>query len=182
MSTQTVLPNVPVSTMSLRDLIRHIIDTHHVYLRNELPLLEGRIAKMCANHGHDHPELFAIQQTLQDLRDDLTSHLMKEEQVLFPYIAGIEEAKSTGVPTPHACFPSVRFPIRMMLMEHDGAQELLATLRATSNNYAPPEFACENGREFYTRLEGLEKDLREHIRVENDELFPKAVELEEAER
>jgi regulator of cell morphogenesis and NO signaling len=179
MSTQTVSPAAPTPTQSLGELIHHIIDTHHAYLRNELPFLEARIAKMCANHGQDRPELFAIQQTLQDLRDDLTSHLMKEEQVLFPYIQGIEEAQRTGLPAPEACFPSVRFPIRMMLMEHDGARELLANLRFTSGNYTPPDFACVNGREFYTRLEGLEKDLHEHIRVENEELFPRAVALEQ---
>ena len=67
----------------------------------------------------------------------------------------------------------------MMLMEHDGARELLANLRSTSSNYTPPDFVCDNGREFYKRLEGLEKDLHEHIRVENEELFPRAVALEE---
>ena len=175
---------MPIQTPSttLTELIQHIIDTHHVYLRNELPFLEARIAKMCANHGQDRPELYAIQQILQDLRDDLTSHLLKEEQVLFPYIRGLEEADRTGMPAPEACFPSVRFPIRMMLMEHDGAKELLANLRSTSANYTPPDFACDNGREFYTRLEGLEKDLHEHIRVENEELFPRAIELEEAQQ
>jgi regulator of cell morphogenesis and NO signaling len=179
MSTQTASP-LPVSAQSLSGLIQHIVETHHAYLRNELPFLEERIAKMCANHGQERPEMYRIQQILQDLRDDLTGHLMKEEQVLFPYIRGLEESQQTGRPAPEVCFPSVRFPIRMMVMEHDGAVELVSELRSVSYNYTPPEFVCANGREFYTRLEGLEQDLHEHIRVENEELFPRAVKLEEA--
>jgi regulator of cell morphogenesis and NO signaling len=179
MSTQASSIQNPAATQSLGELIQHILDTHHAYLRSELPFLEERIAKMCANHGQDRPELFAIQQTLQDLRDDLMNHLQKEEQVLFPYIQGLEETRRTGGPAPEACFPSVRFPIRMMLIEHDGAQDLLGNLRRSSSNYTAPDFVCDNGRQFYTRLEGLETDLLEHIRVENEILFPRAVELEE---
>lgn len=179
MSTQTSpVPNA-IAGQSLGELIEHILATHHAYLRTELPVLEERIAKMCANHGKDRPELFAIQQNLQDLRDDLTSHLSKEEQILFPYIARLEQSHTSGGASPDACFPSVRFPIRMMLMEHDGARELLAALRTNSSNYTPPDFVCDKGREFYTRLEALEADLHEHIRIENDVLFPRAVELEE---
>jgi regulator of cell morphogenesis and NO signaling len=179
MSTQTAPVQIAIAGQTLCELIEHILVKHHAYLRSELPFLEERIAKMCANHGKDRPELYAIQQNLQDLRDDLTSHLTKEEQILFPYIAQLERARSTGAPNPEACFPSVRFPIRMMLVEHDGAQELLAALRRNSNGYTAPDFVCENGRAFYQRLEGLEADLREHIRIENDVLFPRAVELEE---
>jgi regulator of cell morphogenesis and NO signaling len=179
MPTQTTTFETRETTATLRELIDHIVTTHHAYLRSELPFLEERIAKMCANHGHDRPELFEIQQILQDLRDDLMSHLMKEEQVLFPYVAGLEKARAAAAPAPQACFASVRFPIRMMRMEHDGAQDLLMKLRGVSGNYTAPDFVCGNGREFYTRLEGLERDLKEHIRLENDTLFPRAVELEE---
>ncbi len=175
MSTQTAPVQNAIETAPLVDLIQHIVSTHHAYLRSELPFLEQRIAKMCANHGKDRPEMFAIQQNLQDLRDDLFSHLGKEETILFPYITQLEQSGNR----PEACFPSVRFPIRMMLMEHDGAQELLQALRRNSSGYTAPDFVCENGREFYTRLHGLEVDLLEHIRVENDVLFPRAIKLEE---
>ncbi len=177
-SSTAVLPQT-LATQSLSELIAHIVDTHHAYLRTELPFLEERIAHMCANHGQERPELFTIQQTLQDLRDDLTAHMQKEEHVLFPYITGLEQANAAGTPKPEACFPTVRFPIRMMLMEHDGAQDLLANLRRASDGYTPPSFVCERGAEFYTRLHGLEADLKEHIRIENDVLFPRAIELEQ---
>ena len=176
MSTETA------TTPCWRQLITHILDTHHAYLRDELPYFERMIAKMCANHGQDRPELFATQQILQDLRDDLMAHLEKEEQILFPYISQLEESQEHHLPAPEACFPSVQFPIRMMLMEHDGAKDLLQNLRRTTGNYTAPDFACENGRAFFTRLEKLETDLHEHIRLENEILFPRSVELEESGR
>lgn len=163
------------TTQSLSEVIDHIVGTHHAFLRNELPFLEARIAKMATNHGDERPELFGIQQMLQDLRDDLFAHLMKEEQILFPYIAQLE----AGPEPPRGCFSSVQFPIRMMLMEHDNATVLLANLRAATDNYTPPAWVCDRGAEFFTRLAALDADLREHIRIENDVLFPRAIALEE---
>lgn len=174
---------MPTDTaQSLTSIIQHVMDTHHVYLRSELPFLEERIAKMCANHGKDRPELFTIQQLLHNLKDDLLDHLAKEEQILFPYATALEAALEKGTPLPHACFPTVQAPIRVMHMEHDAAQDLLQQLRATTANYADPGCYCENGTEFYRRLAALDADLHEHIRVENDVLFPRAVQLEESVR
>ncbi len=164
---------------NLRTLVAHIVDTHHAYLRRELPRLEAIIAKMSANHGEERPELFQIQQLLQDLQDDLSTHLMKEEQVLFPHIGGLELSRETGGPAPHSCFESVQSPIRMMFMEHDRVQTLLQELRAATANYKPPQaMTCDCALRFYKGLADLEADLLEHIRVENDELFPRAIELE----
>lgn len=169
-----------VAQQSLQGLISHIIETHHVYLRRELPRLEATVGKMSANHGHERPELFQIQQLLQDLQDDISAHLLKEEQVLFPYVAGLERSIDTLEPPPVACFPSVQFPIRMMFMEHDRAQALLLELRSATANYTPPKgVTCDCAASFYKGLADLEADLLEHIRVENEELFPRAVALEE---
>ncbi len=168
------------STHTVASLIQHIVQKHHVYMRNELPFLEARIAKMAGNHGEQRPELYTIQQLLQNLRDDIFSHLDKEEQVLFPYAVALEASHTTGAPAPHACFPSVHFPIRVMLTEHDTASGILAELRAVSSNYTVPEWVCDNGAEFFRRLEAMDKDLHEHIRVENEELFPRCIEMEGA--
>jgi regulator of cell morphogenesis and NO signaling len=170
---------VVAAAQTLRDLTTSIVETHHAFLRNELPFLEERIAKMATNHGQERPELFSIQQMLQDLRDDIFGHLMKEEEILFPYIVQLESAAAGQGEAPHGCFPSVQFPIRMMLMEHDSATVLLANLRAASDNFTAPAGFCARGQEFYTRLAALDADLREHIRVENDILFPRAIALEE---
>ncbi len=170
----------PAARSTLQGLIQHVIDTHHVYLRRELPRLEAIVAKMSTNHGHERPELFQIQQLLQDLQDDLSAHLMKEEQVLFPYVAGLERSSETPEPPPTACFSSVQFPIRMMFMEHDRAQALLHELRSATANYTPPKgTTCDCAASFYSGLAELEKDLLEHIRIENEELFPRAIAMEE---
>ena len=168
------------ATRSLRSLIGHIIAKHHVYLRQELPRQEEIIGKMTANHGNERPVLFSIQQLLQDLRDDISAHLLKEEQILFPYVEGLEAAETEGGEMPHACFPTVRGPIRVMFMEHDQAQSILKELRAATGNYTPPkDSTCDCAKKFYQGLADLESDLLEHIRVENEELFPRAIELEE---
>ncbi|MBS1873829.1 MAG: hemerythrin domain-containing protein [Acidobacteria bacterium] len=167
-----------LSSKPLRDVIEHVVSTHHVYLREELPYLERMIGKMAANHGKDTPFLVTAQRIILELKEDLLAHLAKEEQVLFPYVAQLEEAGAA----PEACFPSVQYPIRMMMMEHDGATDLLVNLRRVTNGYTAPDFACENGRAFFTRLAAFEADMYEHIRVENQVLFPRAVELEESGR
>jgi regulator of cell morphogenesis and NO signaling len=160
--------------MALRDLVTHIVDTHHVYLRRELPRLEAIIEKMSANHGQERPELFQIQQLLKDLRSELLVHLAKEEQVLFPYIEALDSGSRAD-----ACFPNVEFPVRMMLLEHDRAQSLLLELRAATSNYTPPpSTTCDCARRFYKGLADLDSDLMEHIRVENEQLFPRAIELD----
>jgi regulator of cell morphogenesis and NO signaling len=165
---------------SLRALTARIVDTHHTYLRQEMPKLEAIIAKMTTNHGEERPVLFQVQQLLQDLQDDLFSHLAKEEQILFPFIEGLEESSENGGPVPRGCFPSVRFPVRMMFIEHDRAQNILKELRAVTGNYTPPKgTACDCAARFYRGLASLEADLLEHIRVENESLFPRAIELEE---
>jgi regulator of cell morphogenesis and NO signaling len=179
MSSRIAITTTEANAWALRTMTEGIIRTHHDYLRTELPFLEERIAKMCTNHGQEHPEMFRVQQILQDLRDDLTGHLAKEESILFPYIAELEEAVVNGRPVTHACFPTVRFPIRIMLMEHDAAGQLLENLRYATTDYTPPAGLCDCGREFYQRLQVLDADLREHIRTENEDLFPAAVRLEE---
>lgn len=169
-------------TRTATELISHIVNTHHAYLRRELPFFEERLAKMTANHGKERPELFRVQQIILRLRDELLPHLEKEELVLFPYIQDMERALAARVAAAAAPFPSVRFPVRMMMMEHDGAEGLLESLREATGNFSAPDGLCDCGREFYTRLAGLDTDLREHIRLENDVLFPRAIELEEAAR
>lgn len=167
------------AAQSLRDLINTIQDTHHAFLRNELPLIEKQIAALASRYGHKRPDLFHVQQKVQDLAGDLVLHLRKEEQILFPYVAALEDAEETGRPAPSACFASVRFPIRMMHLEHDNASDLLAELGALTDNYRPPEVLGVEGSELYSRLAALDSDLEAHIRTENEELFPRAILLEE---
>jgi regulator of cell morphogenesis and NO signaling len=105
--------------------------------------------------------------------------MLKEEQVLFPYIARMEEATVEGRPVPPPFFGTVQNPVRMMMLEHDAAGALLRTLRATTGDYTPPADACISYQTLYQTLSGFEADLHQHIHLENNLLFPRAIEMEE---
>lgn len=166
------------SRASLDSLCQHILSRHHQYLRDELPRLSSLAAKVVEAHGAAHPELPAIQLELSRLDEELTQHLAKEEQVLFPYISQMEAAQSAGGGRPHSCFGTVANPIAMMMHEHDAAGSVLSKLRRLSRNYAVPDDGCASYRAFYDALQALERDLHEHIHLENNILFPRAMALE----
>jgi regulator of cell morphogenesis and NO signaling len=103
---------------------------------------------------------------------------MKEEQVLFPYITRLEESALAGESAPPAMFGTVVNPVRMMMQEHDSAGDALRSLRTTTKNYAAPDDACISYRTLYQTLQGFEADLHQHIHLENNILFPRAVAME----
>lgn len=163
------------SKSSLSALIQHIVATHHDFLKSELPRLSAQIDKVVAAHASRDPETFVkIQRVFAALQNDLDQHLMKEEQILFPYIQGMESPSGPG----HSCFGTVQNPIRMMEIEHDEAGSALAALRQLTAGYQPPEWACPTLRALYTGLAALEEDLHLHIHLENNILHPGALALE----
>jgi regulator of cell morphogenesis and NO signaling len=172
----------PVSTdwarESLEVLSAHIIDTHHAYVKRELPRLAVLAQKVVNRHGATQAELPAIQSKLVQLDEELTQHLAKEESILFPYVVLLERAAANGSPTPRGCFDSVANPIAMMTQEHDAAGALLADIRRLSNSFTTPPEACPTYHAFYDGLSDFEKDLHQHIHLENNILFPRAIELE----
>jgi regulator of cell morphogenesis and NO signaling len=103
---------------------------------------------------------------------------MKEERILFPCIAALENAVSSGRPKPRPAFGTVSNPIRMMELEHDSAGAALKDIRALSSNYQPPEGACFSYRTLYTALMEFEADLHQHVHLENNFLFPRAIAME----
>ena len=159
-------------------LIDHIVATHHLYVRQETVRIQQMLAKVAGKHGGNHPEVIRIQETFAALSQELTSHLMKEENILFPYIIELESAAASGRPKPHPMFGSVKSPIHMMELEHASAGEALKSLRADSNNYSAPEDACATFQASYLALRAFEADLHQHIHLENNILFPKAIALE----
>jgi regulator of cell morphogenesis and NO signaling len=165
---------------SLTSLIGYIVDRHHSFTKQELGRLEKLFDKVCARHGDNHPELFTAQGLFDRLRRELLPHMLKEEQVLFPYITRLEEAASEHRPIPQPFFGTVQNPVRRMTTEHDTAGELLGELRRVTNNHTPPADGCISYQTLYQALAALEADLHEHIHLENNILFPRAVELEEA--
>lgn len=162
----------------LSDLIRHILDTHHVYTREESARIQALLEKVCGKHGENHPELTEVRDLFIKLDADLQPHLLKEEQILFPYILRLEAARTAGGMPPFAPFGTVNNPVRMMMFEHDTAGDLLRELRAAARDFQPPEDACMSFRALYTALEDFERDLHQHIHLENNLLFPRAAQLE----
>jgi len=158
------------SGATMSELIDHILSAHHAYLRRELPRLSEMAAKVVRAHGQRFAWVLECQNVLADLRAELESHMMKEEQMLFPMIRALETA--TAAPSFHC--GSLRNPITVMEHEHDSAGGALAKLRELSDGFKPPADACNTFRAWLHGLAELEADLHEHIHEENNILFPQA--------
>ncbi len=158
----------------LADLIANILNTHHAFLRRELPRLTQLAAKVHQVHAANHPELAEVQGIYADLRAELESHMLKEEHILFPLIQSLEAGDATAA----GHCGSVQNPIRVMEYEHDSAGAALERLRTLTGGYTPPADACNAYRALLTGLSELEADLHQHIHKENNIVFPRAVELE----
>jgi len=163
---------------SLEALSEHIVGTHHAYVKRELPRLAVLAQKVVNRHGATKVELLLIQSALAKLDDELTQHLAKEESILFPYVVLMERALANGSSKPRGCFNTVASPIAMMTQEHDAAGALLADIRRLSNSFTTPPDACPTYHAFYDGLKDLETDLHQHIHLENNIFFPRAIELE----
>lgn len=166
------------SAGSLRELIIHVLSTHHAYVKQELPRLEQLLRKVVAVHGNNHAELARIQQIFQSASGELTSHMMKEEHILFPYISVLEDAVNAGRPAPRPMFGSVSNPVHMMELEHESAGAAFKEISRLSSSYTAPEDACFSYKTLYSALKDFEADLRQHVHLENNLLFPRAIELE----
>jgi len=164
----------------LADLIAHIESTHHKYTREEIARLGPLFDKVCTVHGNNHPELLKIRGVFKDLSQELTTHMMKEEMVLFPYIVRMEEATIENQLILPAPFGTVQNPVSMMEHEHDSAGNALRAMREASEGYSAPDGACVSYQTLYQALAAFETDLHRHIHLENNILFPRAVAMEKA--
>ena len=163
---------------ALAELAKHIVENHHSYVKQEIQRLIPLSAKVAGVHAKNHPETEQIQSSFHALAEELTMHLMKEERMLFPYIEQLECAANCGGRPAAPMFGTVKNPVRMMMMEHDSAGELLRKMRQITNNYTLPTDACMSFQMLYRGLQEFETDLHQHIHLENNILFPRAVELE----
>ncbi|HWT65342.1 MAG TPA: DUF542 domain-containing protein [Terracidiphilus sp.] len=169
-------PNL--ESYSMTRLIQHIVRTHHQTIRQELPRFAELSQRIATKHGEKAPEYKAVARLLQDLRAEMFAHLEKEEQVLFPYIVQLEEAVEVHASAPAACFRSVGQPISMMVQEHDAAQGIVSEIRGLTHGFQAPEWACSRNSAFHAGLAAFENDLNHHVHLENDLLFPRAIEAE----
>lgn len=163
---------------ALRDLTSHIVTKHHEFLRSEMPLLSARLSKVVQVHGSKDARLQELATVFEHLRDELDMHLHKEEMILFPYIEQLEYIAQSGQPMGYPPFGSVENPIRMMEHEHDSAGRALEQIRRLTSDFALPEFACATVRALWQGLENFEKDLHQHIHLENNILHLRAIDLE----
>jgi regulator of cell morphogenesis and NO signaling len=163
---------------SLTELAQYIVDKHHAFTQAEINRLTDLIAKVVTAHGKNHPELARVQSIFEGLSQELRMHMMKEEQLLFPYIADMEEAARLKRRPPVAMFGTVQNPVAAMIMEHEAAGQLLEKIREITNGYNVPPDACTSYRLLYQGLPAFEADLHQHIHLENNILFPRSIDLE----
>lgn len=150
-----------------------ITNQHHTFVRENTPILRELSAKVSIKHGDKYPYMKTVNEKLNELLNELETHMKKEEYILFPYIRQIEATKLKA-----EAFNSVQDPIWMMEQEHDIAGELIHEINALCNNYEEPVDACNSHKLLLYKLEEFENDLYQHIHLENNILFPKALDLE----
>jgi regulator of cell morphogenesis and NO signaling len=165
----------------VKQLIAHIIERHHEYLKLELPRLRARLDRMASRHGErDGALLSRLHAVYCELQSDLEMHLHKEEMILFPAIERYEWCANNHSSPGRSPFGTVMNPIGMMEREHDAVQRMLAQMREITRDYVPADYACANFRGVFASLEELEGDLIQHIHLENDMLHPRAAALEKS--
>lgn len=163
----------------LGELIDHVVERHHIFLRRELPGIEARLEKVYRVYNQRYGETFpGLPEVFAGMQEELLAHLAKEERVLFPAIKECEKAALSGASLPPSPFGTVANPIRMMELEHEETGRALAKIREITNNYETPAYACVTYRALMSGFQELEQDIHLHIHLENNILFPRVIELE----
>lgn len=173
------LPSANAANWAPDFLAEYIVQTHHRYLREALPFLLQYSTKIARVHGERHPELKIVEHQMALLAEELTGHMAKEEQILFPYIKRMYAMQGQNAGALQPPFGSVRNPVRMMEEEHEEAGAILENIRDLTHNFTPPASACASYQVTFSKLYELDQDLRWHIHLENNILFPKALLLEQ---
>lgn len=159
-------------------LIDYIVNEHHKYVEENIPLLKQYGARVAKVHGHHYKELIEINDLIITVSNELTMHMKKEELILFPFIKKLVKANREGIPVSIPHFGTIDNPINMMEEEHDAAGTILKRISELTNNYKTPEGACNTFKALYSKLEEFEDNLHQHVHLENNILFPKARKLE----
>lgn len=164
--------------LDLDTIVDHIIRRHHAFVRRISPTIVAHTQKIASVHGKNHPELIDVAERIFTITSDMANHMMREERVLFPYIKGLAAAARGEKEFEPAPFGSVANPIRMMEAEHERAGDTMGVIRSETDEYNPPDDACTTYRVTLQELEEFERDLHAHVHLENNNLFPRAIELE----
>jgi len=159
-------------------LTDHIINVPHHYVEESSPLLLQYSELVNHVDGHHCTDLAEIESLVKQVVQAMAAHQEKEELILFPFIKKLVTAERENSEIPAIHFGTVENPIKMMEEEHEEAGEIMQKIAQLSNNYTPPQGACNTYRAFYAKLDEFEQDLHQHIHLENNILFPKALALE----
>ena len=158
----------------LNELTQHIVQKHHAFTRSQLKLIDDLMAKVEQRHGAEHVEVFQLGKAIAVFGSELRHHAECEETNLFPFIDGLETGQKKDLPEP--ANGSVKMPITRMMADHDQTGQELKAIRGLTDNYTPPVYACPTWQALYRAIEELEADLHTHIHLENNILFPRALE------
>jgi regulator of cell morphogenesis and NO signaling len=173
-------PAMNPDTWDLGFLADYIVNKHHVYVQERLPQLVEYADKVARVHGEKFSPNLEVAALVNTLRDELMAHMLKEEKILFPYVKAMVKAQKAGQTAPQAPFGTAAGPINVMEAEHEVAGEILRRIREITDNYNLPAEACNTWRVLWSLLSEFEEDLHEHVHLENNILFPKALEMEGA--
>jgi regulator of cell morphogenesis and NO signaling len=168
--------SIDFEKMDLIQLADYIVQTHHAYVKNEMPQIYAYLHKVSSKHGERHPELYKIFQTFSAVKEEMEGHMKKEELILFPRIKELEKLANNENANLQLNITYLQSPITVMEQEHDHAGNLLNDIRILSNDYTPPQDACTTYRLSFAALKAFELDLHQHVHLENNILFPKAIE------
>lgn len=163
---------------SLTRLIRHIVRVHHQRVRQDLPRLAEMARKVAAKRGDRAPELHRVAELADKLHQEMYAHIQKEEEVLFPFISQMDQESISAYPAAHACFRSVAHPILMMEQEHESVDRIMAEIVRLTNHFEVPPSACITHTALFAGLREFQADLSQHVHLENDVLFPRAMQME----
>jgi regulator of cell morphogenesis and NO signaling len=159
-------------------LADYILNTHHKYVKQAIPVIYEYTQKVAKVHGDKHPEAIIIAEIFLLVSDELNRHMCIEEDILFPYVKHLSTADKNGMKVEVPLFGSIENTINMMENEHDEVGKLMEKMKLLSNNYTPPADACTTYKLSYSKLKEFEDDLHKHIHLENNILFRKTIELE----
>jgi regulator of cell morphogenesis and NO signaling len=164
-------------TCPLPELTDHIIEKHHAFSRRQLPVLIALAAKVNMRHGANRPELAKLHELVDALARELSTHMMKEENILFPIFRRLQETADHGYSFDGQTAEGLLRPIQHMMEDHDDAGKLLRAIRNVTNGFEIPAGACTSFQVLYGGLKEHEADLHRHIHLENNILFPRALEM-----
>lgn len=160
-------------------LVDYIVNIHHRYVKENIPFITELANKVAKVHGDHIPKLIEVASIFDRMGQDFSSHLVNEEFVVFPYIKELAASKKADVVNIPFSSGSKKNAIGILETEHEQAGEDMAAIRKLTNNYTLPIDACASHTILYKKLEEFENDLFNHVHLENNILFPKAIALEQ---